>query len=349
MQINIGNKLIGDNQPCFIIAEAGVNHDGDIEKAKKLIDIAKNAGADSVKFQTWITEEIITKTVEQAEYQKKNTGLEESQYNMIKKLELTFDQFKELKEYAENNNIMFLSTPDDEKSVDFLDELGVPAFKIGSGELNNYLMIKKIGEKGKPIILSTGMSTIEEIQEAINVIYSTGNKNLILLHCTSQYPAKYKDVNLRAMITLKNTFNTIVGYSDHTVGILVPQIAVSHGADVIEKHFTYDKNAIGPDHKCSLNPIELKEMVMKIREVELILGESTKQPTEGELKIRRVVRKTVVAERNISKGTIITEDMLAIKRSNGNLEPKMIKEILGKTSLIDIKRDQAMELNFFKD
>ncbi|MFX1385154.1 MAG: N-acetylneuraminate synthase [Promethearchaeota archaeon] len=348
MQIKIGDKLVGDEQKCFIIAEAGVNHDGDIEKAKKLINIAKAAGVDTVKFQTWITEEILTKTVGQAEYQSKNTGIEEPQFDMIKKLELSYDQFRELKRYADKKNILFLSTPDDEKSVDFLDEIGVSAFKIGSGELTNILMLKKVAEKNKPIILSTGMANLGEIREAVDVIKNTGNMDLILLHCTTQYPTEYKDVNLRAMIELKKKFNTIVGYSDHTLGILVPQLAVSSGAKVIEKHFTYNKNAIGPDHIFSLEPNELKDMVQKIRTVEIIIGKSEKKPTAGELKMINLIRKTIVANVDIPKGIKITNDMLAVKRSNGTLKPNEIDKILGKLTLENIKKDQPIELGMIK-
>lgn len=342
MQIKIENKLIGDNQPCFIIAEAGVNHNGDFERAKELIDIAKDANADAIKFQTWITEEILTKTVEQATYQIQNTGKVEPQFDMIKRLELSFDQFKELKKYADQKKIIFLSTPDDEKSADFLDEIGVPAFKIGSGELTNIFMLKKVAEKNKPIILSTGMANLEEIKEAIEIIYKANNKNLILLHCTSQYPTNFKDVNLKAMITLKNKFNTLVGYSDHTIGDLVPQLAVSLGACIIEKHFTFNKNAEGPDHKCSLDPIELKEMVEKIRTVEFILGKDIKEPTAEELKISRLVRKTVVAKENIPKGIKITENMLTVKRSKGTLQPREIKDIIGKISIKNVEKDQPL-------
>ncbi len=349
MQIKIGNKLVGDDQPCFIIAEAGVNHDGDIEKAKKLIDIAKAAEVDTVKFQTWITEEIMTKTVPQAEYQSKNTGIEESQFDMNKKLELSYDQFRELKKYSDKKKILFLSTPDDEKSADFLDEIGVAAFKIGSGELTNILMLKKIAEKNKPIILSTGMANLEEIQEAVDVIHNAGNRDLILLHCTSQYPAEYKDVNLRAMTTIKEKFNTLVGYSDHTMGILVPQLAVSSGAKVIEKHFTYDKNAKGPDHICSLDSFELQEMVKKIRLVEMIMGKSEKEPTVEELKMSNLVRKTIVAKVDIPMGSEITIDMLAVKRSNGTLKPNEINKLIGKKASIDIKKDQPIKLAMITD
>jgi len=347
LQIKIGDKLIGDNHPCFIVAEAGVNHNGDIEKAKRLIDIAKDAAVDSVKFQTWITEKILTKSVAQAEYQTKNTRKKESQFDMIKRLELSFDEFRELKKYANKKKIMFLSTPDDLNSVDFLNELRVPAFKIGSGELTNIYMLKKIALKDKPIILSTGMANLDEIEEAVNVIYKTGNKKLILLHCTSQYPTKFKDVNLRAMSTLKRYFNINVGYSDHTMGILIPQLAVALGANVIEKHFTYDKNALGPDHKCSLDPNELKEMVYQIRLVEKILGNKEKIPIKEELKIRKLVRKTVVANKDIPKGTKITENMLTVKRSNGSMEPKEIYKVINKISQINIKKDQEIKLDFF--
>jgi len=348
MEIKIGNKFIGDKHSCFIIAEAGVNHDGDLKKAKKLIDIAKDAGADCVKFQTWITEEIITKDTKQAEYQVKNTGKKESQYEMIKKLELSFEQFVELKNYSDKKKILFLSTPDDESSVDFLDGLGVEAFKIGSGEITNLFILKRIAKKGKPIIMSTGMATITEIQDAISIIYNTGNKKLALLHCTSQYPTKFEDVNLNAMITLKNIFNTIIGYSDHTEGILVPQIAVSMGAKIIEKHFTYDKNALGPDHRCSLNPNELKEMITDIRKVELIMGESDKKPTNEENELKKLVRKTVVAKLDIPKGELITKNMLTVKRSPGNLEPKELYRVIGKISQNDIKKDEPIRLNDIK-
>jgi N-acetylneuraminate synthase/N,N'-diacetyllegionaminate synthase len=344
MQVRISEKLVGENQPCFIIAEAGVNHDGDIEKAKTLIDIAVQARVDAVKFQTWITEEIVTKSVKKAEYQKLKTENNETQYEMLKKLELSFDQFKELNEYADQKKIIFLSTPDDEKSVDFLMDLGVPAFKIGSGELTNIFMLKKIAEKKLPIILSTGMADLEEIKDAVNVIHNAGNEELILLHCTSQYPTKIEDVNLKAMITLKETFNTIVGYSDHTQNILVPQIAVSLGAKVIEKHFTYDKNAIGVDHRASLNPNELKEMVEKIREVEVILGSEEKKPIKAELEMRNLVRKTIVAKVDIPKGTLITEEMVTVKRASGILKPIEYKEVIGKVNLKDIKKDQPFDL-----
>lgn len=358
--IKIANKQIGKGCPCFIIAEAGVNHDGDFKKAKKLIDLAKGAGADAVKFQTWITEEILTKKAEQAEYQKENTGVEESQYEMIKRLELSFDEFKKLKKYAKERDIIFISTPDDEKSVDFLYKIGVPAFKIGSGELTNFCMLKKIAQKKKPIILSTGMSNIKEIEEAVKIIFDQNNDQLCLLHCTSNYPTKLNDVNLRAMHTLKDKFKVIVGYSDHTLSIEVPLIAVILGASVIEKHFTYDKNANGPDHKASLSSIELKKMIKQIRKIEkmnrleknkflhsikyieVILGSSLKRPNEKEKKISNLVRKSIVAKHAIKKGTKITELMIALKRPGVGLSSKYINKIIGRVAKENIKKDQLI-------
>jgi len=349
MQIQIEDVFIGDDYPCFIIAEAGVNHNGDINKAKHLIDIAKESGANAVKFQTWITEELITKAVRQAEYQEKNTGITESQYDMLKKLELNFEQFKELKEYADKKGIMFLSTPDDEKSVDFLYNLDIPAFKIGSGELTNIFLLKRVAEKEKPIILSTGMANLEEINTALDIIYASGNKDVILLHCTSQYPTKYKDVNLRAMLTLKKKYNLLVGYSDHSLGSIVSHCAVSLGACVLEKHFTYDKNAIGPDHLCSLNPEDLKNYVSEIRLVEKILGKYEKTPSKEESQIRKIVRKTIVAKEKIMKGTTITEDLLTVKRSDGTIEPKDLYNFIGKVCIVDLEKDQAIKPEFFKN
>ncbi|MHA1797330.1 MAG: N-acetylneuraminate synthase [Candidatus Helarchaeota archaeon] len=347
-QIKIADKWIGEKQPCFIIAEAGVNHDGDLNKAKKLIDIAKDAKVDAVKFQTWITEELSTKNTKKASYQIENTGAEESQFEMLKKLELSQDDFIELKEYSEKKKIIFLSTGDEEKSIEFLYNLGVPAFKIGSAELTNLRMLKLVAQKNIPIILSTGMGNIDEIREAVNEIYKTGNNKLILLHCTSEYPTNYEDVNLNAMLTIKTNFNSIVGYSDHTLGTLVPIVAVSLGAKVIEKHFTYSKSAEGPDHICSLDPMELKEMVTKIRQVEIILGEKVKKPTEKELEIKKLIRKTIVASMDIPKSTKISNNMLALKRSNGSLEPKMINKILGLTTKRKFQKDEPISLKDLK-
>ena len=340
-KIRIGDRLIGEEEPCFIIAEAGVNHNGSVELAKKLIDAAKDAGADAVKFQTFKTENVVVKDAQKAEYQKETTG-EGSQCDMIKKLELTEEDFRELADYAEKKDIMFLSSPFDKDSIDLLNELDVPAFKVGSGEITNFPLLRYIAKKGKPIILSTGMSTLGEIEEALDVIRSEGVENIILLHCVSNYPARIEDVNLRAMGTLKQAFKLPVGFSDHTLGITAPIAAVALGACVIEKHFTLDRNLPGPDHKASLEPDELKEMVKAIREVEKALGNGIKKPTKEEEKIKKVARRSIVAKVDISKGAIITEDMLDVKRPGTGIEPKYLKFIIGRKAKEDIKKDDVI-------
>jgi len=341
MKIRIEDKLIGEGKPCFIIAEAGVNHNGSVELAKKLIDAAKDAGADAVKFQTFKTENVVVKDAQKAEYQKETTG-EGSQYEMIKKLELAEEDFRELADYAEKKDIMFLSSPFDKESVDLLHELDVPAFKVGSGEITNLPLLRYIAKKGKPIILSTGMSTLGEIEEALDVIRSEGVEDIILLHCVSNYPARIEDVNLRAMGTLKQAFKLPVGFSDHTLGITAPIAAVALGACVIEKHFTLDRNLPGPDHKASLEPDELKEMVKDIREVEKALGNGIKKPTKEEEEVKKVARKSIVAKVDISKGAIITEDMLDVKRPGTGIEPKYLKFIIGRKTKEDIKKDDVI-------
>jgi N-acetylneuraminate synthase/N,N'-diacetyllegionaminate synthase len=338
MNVKIGSRVIGKGKPCFIIAEAGVNHNGKIELAKKLIDAAKNADADAVKFQTFKTGKIITKEAPKAEYQKETTG-KGTQYEMIKKLELTEKEFEELAGYAKHKDIIFLSTPFDEESADLLEKLNVPAFKIGSGDLTNLPLLEHIAKKGKPIIVSTGMSNLDEVREAVETVRNAGNNQIILLHCTSNYPANIEDCNLLAMHTLEKEFNVPVGYSDHTVGITVAVVAVSIGASVIEKHFTLDKNLPGPDHRASLEPDELKEMVKEIRNVEKALGTWEKKPAESEMEVQKVARKSIVAKINIQKGTIITRGMLAIKRPGTGLAPKYINQIVGKIASKDIRRE----------
>ena len=271
-------------EKVYIIAEAGDNHNGDFNTALKLVDVAKRAGADCVKFQTFVTEEIISKYAEMAEYQKKNTGKEESQFEMVKRLELSFDEFRKIKEYCDRVGIQFLSTPFDLKSVDFLNELGVPFFKIPSGEITNYPYLIKIAHTGKPVVMSTGMCEPDEILAAINVLEKNGSGEITLLHCNTEYPTPLKDVNLYAMRTMKKMFGKKVGYSDHTKGIEVPVAAVALGACVIEKHFTLDKNMPGPDHKASLEPDELGRMVKNIRNIEIALGDVVKRVSESERK-----------------------------------------------------------------
>ena len=344
ISVKIADKIIGEGEPCFIIAEAGVNHNGDIELAKELIDAARNAGADAVKFQTFKAEKVVTQNAEKAEYQKETTE-KGSQYEMIKKLELTEEDFNDLADYAKKKNIVFLSSPFDKESVDLLDEINVPVFKVASGEITNFPLLTHIAKKGKPIILSTGMTTLGEVEEALNVIRSEGVEDIILLHCVSDYPAKMKDVNIRAMETLKHAFKLPVGFSDHTLGITVPIAAVALGACVVEKHFTLDKNLPGPDHKASLEPNELKEMVKAIRDVEKALGDGIKRPTENEDEVKRVVRRSIVARVDIPDGTIITGDMIEVKRPGTGIEPKYMKMVVGKRAKINIKKDDLITWN----
>ena len=336
----MGNKLIGEGKPCFIIAEAGVNHNGSLELAKKLIDAAKDARADAVKFQTFKAENVVIKNARKAEYQK--IAKEESQYEMLKKLELTEEDFRELADYAKKKNILFLSSPFDKESVDLLYELDMPAFKVASGEITNFPLLRYIAKKAKPIILSTGMSTLGEVEEALNVIRSEGAEDVILLHCVSNYPARMEDVNLRAMETLKQAFKIPVGFSDHTLGITASIAAVALGACVIEKHFTLDRNLPGPDHKASLEPDELKEMVKAIRDVENVLGGGIKRPTTNEEEIKKIARRSVIAKIDISEGTVITEDMLDVKRPGTGIEPKYFDLIIGMRAKKDIKKSDIV-------
>ena len=340
--IKIGKRSIGPEDPCFIIAEAGVNHNGDITLAKKLIDVAVEAGANAVKFQTFKTENVVTPTAEKAEYQKATTGATESQYEMIKRLELSETDFWDLSEYAKDAGIIFLSTPFDEESVDLLDQIGVPAFKIPSGEITNYPLLKKIAQKSKPIFLSTGMATLGEVEGALNHLKMHGAEEIVLLHCTTSYPAPIASVNLRAMETLRCAFRVPVGYSDHTEGITIPIAAAAMGARAIEKHFTLDRTLPGPDQRASLEPRELAAMVKAVRDVELARGSGVKCPTEEEEVIKRVARKSVVAKRDIRAGDILTEGDLAIKRPGTGIEPKYFDAVVRRRAKVSIQRDQVI-------
>jgi N,N'-diacetyllegionaminate synthase len=343
MEIKIGNKMIGEGYPCFIIAEAGVNHNGSFELAKKLVDVAREAGVDAVKFQIFKSEKITTLNAEQAKYQKENTGKEESQLKMLKKLELSYDDFRKLKEYCDEKKIIFLSTPHScKEDVDLVAELCF-AIKVGSGDLTNLPILKYIAKKNLPIILSSGMAVMDEIKEAIETIKTEGNNKIILLHCTTNYPCPLEEVNLKVVDTLKEKFKLPTGYSDHTQGIMVSAMAVVRGACVIEKHFTLDKKMEGPDHKASLDPVELKEMVKLIREAEIILGDGIKEPRESETEVAKVARKSVVAGRIIQRGEKITEDMLAIKRPGTGILPKEINRVIGKEAKRDILADTLIK------
>lgn len=329
----------------FIIAEAGVNHNGDINLAKKLIDIAVESGVDAVKFQTWKTELLVTKEAIQAQYQSENTGKEESQYEMLKRLELSYDDFRELKNYCDKKNILFISTPDEFESADFLSQLQ-DMFKIGSGELTNIPFLKHIGKYGKKIILSTGMGTLGEIEKALFTLIKAGTKkeNITLLHATTMYPTPMNEVNLNAMLTIKNAFNIKVGYSDHTMGIEIPIAAVALGAKVIEKHFTISRDMNGPDHKASLEPQELKQMVESIRNIEKAMGNGEKTPQQSEISNKKVVRKSIVANREIKKDEILSEENLTTKRVGSGLSSELWDEIIGLKANYEFQKDEPIRL-----
>lgn len=328
----------------FIIAEAGVNHNGNIDLAYKLIDKAVEAKVDAVKFQTFVAEKLVSKFAEKAQYQKDNTKSEESQLEMIKKLELKFEDFKKLNDYCKEKGIMFLSTAFDSESIDFLQELDMPIFKIPSGEITNLPYLIEIAKTGKKIIISTGMSTIEEIEFSIKVLKENGAKDISVLHCNTEYPTPMKDVNLNAMMTLKEKFDVEIGYSDHTLGTEVPVAAVALGARIIEKHFTLDNQMEGPDHKASLNPEGLKAMVSQIRNIEMALGSKDKKPSESELKNINIARKSIVAKRPIKNGEIFTEDNLAVKRPGGGISPVKWFEVIGKIASKDFMEDEQIVL-----
>lgn len=347
-RIKIGSRWIGEGYPVFIIAEAGVNHNGSLELAKKLVDIAAEARADAVKFQTFRTENMITTGAEKAKYQRESGVDGESQFDMLKKLELSAQEFRELSDYCHKKGIMFLSSPFDMEGVDLLAELDVPVFKIASGEITNFPLLRRISEKRKPIILSTGMSLLEEVSEAVELLKQSGARDIILLHCTSEYPVKFEDVNLMAMKTMKDAFGLPVGFSDHTPGIVAPIAAAALGACVVEKHFTIDKSLPGPDHKASLNPVELRQMVEGIRNVEKALGDGKKVPREGEKEIRKVARKSIVAARQMRKGERITEETLTVKRPGTGIEPKKMGLVVGKIARRNIEKDEIISLEMLE-
>ena len=328
----------------FIIAEIGVNHNGSVDIAKRMIDTAKACGVDAVKFQTFVSENLVSRFAEKADYQKETTGIDESQLAMIKKLELSYDDFRDLKKYAESMNLTFMSTPFDHDSIDFLAELGMDIFKIPSGEITNLPYLMRIGKLKRKVILSTGMSTLPEIKNAIDILKKYGTADITLLHCNTAYPTPYKDVNLKAMKTLRDSFGLPVGYSDHTKGIEVPIAAAALGAVVIEKHFTLDRNMEGPDHKASLEPDELKAMVTSIRNIEDALGSSEKRLTESEAVNRDIVRKSIVANCNIQKGDIFSESNITVKRPGTGISPMEWFSVLGKKAPKSFQEDELIEL-----
>lgn len=328
----------------YIIAEAGVNHNGKLDLALKLCDAAKDAAVDAVKFQTWKTENIVTASARQAAYQTANTGKEESQYDMLKNLELNYDHFRCIQDYCKKIGIDFLSTPDEEESLQFLVSLGLPFIKVGSGEVTNIPYLRKIGACKKPVILSTGMSTLAQVATAYDTLLKAGATEVSLLHCTTNYPCPMDEVNLQAMVTLRSAFKCKVGYSDHTMGTEIPVAAAALGAEIIEKHFTLDRTMDGPDHKASLEPAELKLMVQQIRNIEAALGDGIKKPNKSEAENAKVVQKSILAKHPIKKGETLTEENLTVKRAGAGIPASLWDAVVGCRAIKDYDIDEPIKL-----
>jgi N,N'-diacetyllegionaminate synthase len=326
----------------FIIAEAGVNHNGDIELAKRMVDAAVAFGADAIKFQTFHADKVVVRVAEKAKYQMEATDRSESQFAMLKKLELSESQHRILIDHCQNKGILFLSTPFDLVSIGFLQSIDISIWKIPSGEITNLPYLIKIAQTGKPVILSTGMSTLEEVRTAVEILKYNGSSEIIVLHCNTEYPTPYEDVNLNAMLTMQKALDIKTGYSDHTLGIEVPIGAVAMGAVVIEKHFTLDKNMDGPDHKASLEPSEFAIMVQSIRNIEKAMGAGEKKPSPSELKNISIIRKSIVAARDIARGEKFTEDNIMVKRPGNGISPMKWFEILGTSAARDFIEDELI-------
>ena len=328
----------------YIIAEAGVNHNGRLDLALKLCDAAKEAGVDAVKFQTWKTEKIVTKSAAKAAYQEENTGCDQSQFEMLKELELSYSDFEKINDYCKKIGVQFLSTPDEEESLDFLCSMNLPFVKIGSGEVTNIPYLRVIGSKHQKVVISTGMSTLADVEKAYNTLIESGAPEVALLHCTTNYPCPYDEVNLQAMQTMKAAFKCQVGYSDHTMGIEVPIAAVAMGAEIIEKHFTLDRTMDGPDHQASLEPQELKQMVKSIRNIEQSMGDGIKRPNASEQKNAEVVLKRIIAKEPIKKGDILSENNLTLLRSSDGIPAKFWDLVANRPARRDYQIDEPIEL-----
>lgn len=333
-----------DYTKCLVIAEAGVNHNGKLDLALALCDEAKKVGADVIKFQTWKTQNLITKNVGQAQYQEHNTGIKESQYEMLKKLELSYDDFRIIKKHCDEIGIIFSSTADDSESLDFLIDLGIPFIKVGSGDIGNISYLRYIGSKKKPVILSTGMSTLADVDISINALKEGGASDITILHCTTNYPCPYSDVNLRAMLTLEKAFKLPVGYSDHTVGSEVAISAVALGAKIIEKHFTLNCNMEGPDHAASTEPREFAALLKSIRAVEECLGTGIKVPTKEEKEISSVITKRLVAKKHINQGEVFSSENVCVKRNNYGILARYWDWVIGKKANKPYLVDEGIEL-----
>lgn len=342
--IQIGKFIIGQNHPCFLIAEAGVNHNGDVDIAKKLIDAAVESGANAVKFQTFVVDEGTPKDLKKVNYQKQGDAYEETMYKMLKDLEFGFSEFSILKDYCDNKGIIFLSTASDFKSLEIINELDVIAYKVGSADITNIPLIRKIASKNRPIILSTGMSEMDEITEAIDSITNEGNEKIILLQCTSNYPTNYTNVNLKVLVSFQHQFNFPIGFSDHTIGDEISIAAVTLGANIIEKHLTLDNEMEGPDHAASMEPEDFARMVKSIRNVEAAFGTEEKQVLSSEKQVRTLMRRSILAYQNLAPGTILTENNIKIMKSSGGLHPRYLDTLIGKKIIRKKKRFDFISL-----
>jgi len=340
--VRIGDRDVGEGHPVMVVAEAGVNHNGRLDLAKRLVDAAKDAGANAVKFQTFVAEKVVSRFAPKASYQFDSKKRDETQLEMEMTLQLPPDAFSEIARHAERKGILFFSTPFDESSADLLEQLGVPVFKISSGDLTHIPFLTYVARKARPMIISTGMSTLDEIRTAVEAVMSSGNQQIVLTHCVSSYPAPTEEANLRAIHTLKSDFKFPVGYSDHTLGFEVAIAAVALGACLIEKHLTLDKSLPGPDHRVSLDKLEFARMTKAIRLVEQALGSPSKSPTRSEQDVMKVARRSIVARRDIAEGEVIAPDMIDFKRPATGLAPSKLSLVLGRQAIRTIRADEAI-------
>jgi len=349
MRIKIKDRWIGEKEPVFVVAEAGVNHNGNMNLAKKLIDYAVEAGADAVKFQSFKTESVITKNAPSAQYHIRATGGRETWFELLKRLELKEEEHFELLNYCNEKGIIFFSTPYDEESADFLNKIGIPVFKVASTDLNNIPLLKRITSYAKPIFLSTGMSNLVEVRESVEVILRGGNEQIVLLQCTANYPPRVEDANLNVIEAFKKEFNLLVGYSDHLTSSQAAIAAIAKGACVYEVHYTLDRNLPGPDQRSSMEPRELKQVIMDIRLTEKVLGSFIKEVTPSEEETRDKLRKSIVANKDIKAGDKLTEQNIGIKRPGSGLPPKFYYSILGKISKRNIAKDELIRFEDLSD
>jgi N,N'-diacetyllegionaminate synthase len=343
--VRLGDRRVGDGEPCFVIAEAGVNHNGNQELAARLVEAAAAAGADAVKFQTFRAEEVATASAPKADYQLETTSRTETQLEMLRRLELGWEAHAALKLLAEERGLVFLSTPFDLSSVDGLDRLGVDAFKVASPDVTNVPLLEEIGRRGRPVLLSTGLADIEEVGRALAVLRGAGDVDVVVLHCVSEYPAAAEDANLRAMATMSARFGCPIGYSDHTEGSEVALAAVALGASVLEKHFTLDRRLPGPDHRASLEPDELARFVTAVRRVESALGTGIKEPTEAERRNARAVRRSLAAAEDLPAGTVLTREVLTALRPGTGISPARIESVVGRRLRRNVAHSELLALS----